>query len=499
VTGTKQAAGFWVGAQILLAALVCSAVGGGAPGEVSPDTGRFTKLSRSPSKADAGRKYFVPATNTCMLDSASGLIPAEARALIILDARLHELIAPVLHEYAGAAAQRRRFIIAVLPIAALDDQRPEAVRAALQRWHGARSNLEGVLFVGNVKLPSFFLPRADIHSVRLWPRYFEDLDMGVSRRVAAGTVLKGEGASAASWPKVTGVKELTVPAHDFDDLAEGPKPGPELWAAFLPVGFQAAEKNGYRDWADQLAAFLQKATVFHQGAVTYGRGLYLVSNDIGLLARSQPVWNAVGPGQIEFYAVNETGPGAFKNNPAGYRRAKLEKYPSLEAFLTYAKTLPWMDEGWQAADLFLRDVAQSRRRVVWWNVHSDPGCSLISWQQARELRNGGLIALLNGCSVAGFCQPGSITFVDTKVTAEQNVLANVVYGSSAFVAALGSTHDRVTDERATPLLGHLYSGGYLGRAHFLRLQQQDRDAHGHPSQVREFHELLLGDPFADAE
>ena len=76
---------------------------------------------------------------------------------------------------------------------------------------------------------------------------------------------------------------------------------------------------------------------------------------------------------------------------------------------------------------------------------------------------------------------------------------NVVYGRSAFVAALGSTHDRVTDERATPLLRHLYAGGYLGRAHFLRLQQQHRDVQANPALLREFQELLVGDPFADAE
>ncbi|MCY3024523.1 MAG: hypothetical protein NTW87_36570 [Planctomycetota bacterium] len=106
---------------------------------------------------------------------------------------------------------------------------------------------------------------------------------------------------------------------------------------------------------------------------------------------------------------------------------------------------------------------------------------------------------MNGCSAGGFCQPGSSAFVDTKVTPERNALANVVYGGSAFVAALGSVHDRVTDERATPLLRHLYAGGYLGKAHFLRLQQQDQDVRANPSLLREFQEILIGDPFADAE
>ena len=122
------------------------------------------------------------------LGSAHASIPTDARAMIILDARLHGLIAPALQEYARAAAQRRGFGVAVLPIAALDDQPPAALRATLQSWHAVRPSLEGVLFVGNIKLPSFFLPRADIHSVRPWPRYFEDLDMVVTQRLTAGTV-----------------------------------------------------------------------------------------------------------------------------------------------------------------------------------------------------------------------------------------------------------------------------------------------------------------------
>jgi hypothetical protein len=484
MTATLRATGLRLSALLLLIGLIVSA---------AEDAGR------APTKQSKQSHFFAPPAGACPLASVTDSIPDDARAVIVLDARLHGIIAPALHEYAAAAAQRRRFVITVCPITGLDDQRPEQVRVALQMWHAARPRVEGVLFVGNIKLPSFFLPRADIHSVRLWPRYFEDLDMSIRQRVAPKTVLKGEGASAQDWPKIAGAKELVVPPHDFDDFAEGPNPGPEIWAAFLPVGFQDAGQNGYGDHARQLHGFFQKATAFHRGSVQYGRGLYLVSNDLGLMARSQPAWDAVGPGKIEFYAVNDKGPGAFKDNPAGYQRAKLESYTSLDAFLAYARTRPWMDEGWQSAGLFLKDMGQSRRRVVWWNVHSNPEGSLISWEQAREMRNGGLIALLNGCSVGGFCQPGSSSFVDTKITVERNVLLNIVYGPSAFVAALGSVHDRVTDERATPLLRHLYSGGYLGRAHFLRLQQQDQDVLANPSQLREFQELLVGDPFADAE
>ena len=496
---TGPGAYFWLSLHAALLVFLVPAVGGADDSLGTRQLSLSEKTNRAASQSRERSDFFTPPTGACSLASAVNLIRDGTRAAAIVDARLYELIAPTLEDYLEAAARRRRFGIALLPILALDDQRPEQVRAALQSWHAAKPELEGVLFVGNIKLPSFFLPRADIHSVRLWPRFFEDLDMTVTQRVAPGTMLKGHGAPAESWPKIVGVDALTVPPHDFDDLAEGPGLGPELWAAFLPVGFADPGKNNYAGWAGQLERFFKKATAFHKGEVAYGRGLYLVSNDLGLLERAKPAWDAVGAAQIEFYAINEKGPGAFKNNPAGYQRVNLEKCSSLEGFLAYARTLPWMDEGWQSGEVFLRHMAESRRRVVWWNVHSNPELSLVSWEQGRDLRNGGLIALLNGCSVGGFAQPGSNTAADTKVAPERNVLVNLVCGQSGFVAAMGSVRDRVTDERATPLLRHLYAGGYLGRAHFLRLQQQDRDVQGNPSLLREFQEMLIGDPFADAE
>ncbi len=52
-------------------------------------------------------------------------------------------------------------------------------------------------------------------------------------------------------------------------------------------------------------------------------------------------------------------------------------------------------------------------------------------------------------------------------------------------------------EQATPLLAHLYAGGYLGKAHLLRLRQQDRDT-PEPHALRGRQEMLIGDPFLDA-
>ncbi|MEE8451367.1 MAG: glycosyl hydrolase [Thermoguttaceae bacterium] len=430
------------------------------------------------------------------LNSSLDHISSDTRALVILDSRLCKLIAPDLLAYTRAAAARRKFPITVLPIVGLDDYRPPEVRRALQSWQAARPELEGVLFVGNVKLPSFFLPRADTPSTRLWPRLFEDLDMSAERRIAPGTILKSCGPGQP-WPCVAGVEEFKTPEHDFDHFDQGPSHGPELWAAFLPVGYQDETKNTYDGWAKQLTPFFKKAIAFYDGTTTYGRGLYLVSNDLSCLARSEPVCSAVGLREIEFYSVNEKGPGAFKDNPAGYVRANLASYASLDAFLTHAGKLPWMDEGWQSPEIFLSHMRQSRRRFVWWNVHSNPEVSLISNEQAGSMAGGGLIALLNGCSVGGFRQPDSRSHVDLQTAPEDNVLVSLVYGQSAFLAALGSPHNRVNDETATPLFAHIYSGGYLGMAHRLRLSQQDKDS-PNPGVLRGRQEMLIGDPFLDA-
>ena len=368
------------------------------------------------------------------LDRATQAIPRETRSLILIDARLYKLLATDVLEYARAVAARRKFVIAVLPIVGLDDRRPEEVRSAIQDWRKAQAGLEGILFVGNVKVPSFFMPRADTPSTRLWPRYYEDVSMVPERRIAPGTVLK-EAQAGRAWPHVAGLKEFKVPEHDFDDMTRKSGTGPELWAAFLPVGFAEENKNTYEGWAEQLAPFFRKALAFYNGKTKYGRGLYLVSNDLSCLAHSRPVWKAVGAGEIEYYAINEKGPRAFKNNPAGYVRADLTKFASADEFLAYAGKLPWMDEGWQSAEIFLKHMSQSRRHFVWWNVHSNPQLSLVNSRQAHDMQNGGLIALLNGCAVSGFRQPASRSHVDVKTMPADNVMVNVVYGQSSFLAA----------------------------------------------------------------
>ena len=164
--------------------------------------------------------------------------------------------------------------------------------------------------------------------------------------------------------------------------------------------------------------------------------------------------------------------------------------------MDYARTLPWMDEGWQSPTVFLSHMKASQRRVVCWNVHSNPELSLLTWQQAHGMEGGGLVAVMLGCGVAGYHQPNSGSSVDTSTPVEHNVMVNVVYGQSAFVAATGCPFARVRDENGTPMYRALYvDGSYLGRAHLERLRVGQVSS---SRELRQQQEILIGDPFADA-
>ena len=147
---------------------------------------------------------------------------------------------------------------------------------------------------------------------------------------------------------------------------------------------------------------------------------------------------------------------------------------------------------------FREHMRRSRRRIVWWNVHSNPELSLISAKQAAALENGGLIALLNGCTVGGFRQPGTPSHVDVQTAAEHNLLVSLIYGQSAFLAAwvrrtIGSTTNTArrcssTCTRATAILARPICCGSSNRTGI-------RPELG---TLRGRQEMLLGDPFLDA-
>ena len=197
----------------------------GVLGSPEQKQGQPTAESAAARPLPGESRSSLPSPQPTDLASAVRQVSAQTRALVLLDTRLFKLISPDLSSYTKAASFRRGFCITVLPIVDLDDYRPPEIRRAIQGWYAAKPGLEGILFVGNVKLPSFFMPRADTPSTRLWPRYYEDIDMAAQRRIPPGTVLK-ECGPVNPWPCVAGMKQFKVPEHDFDDLAQGPSKGP---------------------------------------------------------------------------------------------------------------------------------------------------------------------------------------------------------------------------------------------------------------------------------
>jgi hypothetical protein len=435
------------------------------------------------------------------------------RALVLVDRRLYAEIFEDLHAYLQAACGRRGFAIRLTGVEGLDDLSPQGVRDLLIAARAENAALEGVLFVGAVAVPTFFMSRIDTPQTLYWPRYYEDLDMIPSKTIPDGTQLEAcqEPTDAegypSNWPCLApGIWSVpfTVPTHDFDDFEQGPHAGLELWAAFLPVGFSGTTRNNYARWGEQLRGFLRKTLAFYADPSAFARDLYHVGNDLNLIAQVGTVWDEVGPEHIDYYAINTLGEGACIDNPACYVRAPLEDFDSLEAFVAYARTLPWMDEGWQDPEVFLSHMNggdRFPRRVVWWNVHSTGGESLITAAQARdgiEPGQGGVIGLLSGCMVGAFQRPGDALPPDLWEipSVHGNVMVSLIYGQSAFQAAIGSVPLRVSDALYGTLLDAVYVDTYLGLANRGRSDACDQ-ADDRPFGWRNHQDILLGDPFVD--
>jgi hypothetical protein len=415
-------------------------------------------------------------------------------AVILVDERLHEPLAPLLAEYAAAAGRRRGFAIEVLAIDGLDDEPFAALRERVRRLRAQNGSLEGVLFAGNVKLPSLFSPRGDNLQTRYFVHALEDLDLELERRLAPGSVRPGAADDAQ-----------TVPEHDFDWLDRGKTGGVELWAAFLPVGLGDSARDHHAEWARQLTPFLHKAIAFHRGATPVPRRLYKVSNQLWDLA---PAWRHYGPARIDFHAVNPLAKGKVPpGTPAerfcplppeqAYVRAPLQRFASYEEFAAWYGDHEWMGEGWQQGSILLAHLNERAYDVAWLNVHSNETFSLVDEAAARAVQRGALVMLLSGCGVGGFRQPGNPAFTDTQVAPGHNVLCAWVYGSSMALAALGDPFNRGHESYFERMIGWLCEGEYLGRAHRRRMELHHEHT-GSADELKEnVMEIVVGDPFVD--
>jgi hypothetical protein len=430
--------------------------------------------------------------------SASGAsCTAAPKAMMLVDQRLYQQLSYEISQYRSLAEQRRGFSIDLRIVGGVDDMKPPAVKSLIIGARTTNPSLEGVLLIGNIKLPSFYKVRADNGQDHIFPVYYEDLDATFSKNYADGAI--DPDCSTTTSPMCIIGGPFTVPAHDFDAVAKGPQPDPEIWTSHMPVGVLGGA-NTYADFANQLRPYLQKVIRYYSGQITSNGRFYLVGNDRNQLNGS---WDAFGGAKVDFYG--KPGPNGETDDACVasgqnlcYQRWATENFTTYDGFAAYFDTFPWVGEGWQTGSVLISHMNAALYDVAEINVHSGETFSLISSADAKALTKAGLIVALDGCAVGGFSQPGSTSITDdTWVMPDTNILLSYLYGNSQAIAGTGDPFNR----------GHLGNVGvmtqalkigktYLGQAHLLRMKQNYASAGSDPANLPEqAAELLVGDPF----
>jgi hypothetical protein len=433
------------------------------------------------------------------------------KAMILVDSRLYAQLGTYIDQYKALAEARRGFAVDLRRDQTFDAWTYAAVKNYIVSARTANPQLEGVLFMGNIKLPSFYKVRADNPGTRLFPRYYEDLDGVFGKRYATGEIdpVCPEGADPDAKciisPRAdTSSGPVTVLAHDFDDTDFGPNRGPEIWTSYMPVGVVGAA-NTYADFANQLRPYLQKLATYYNHQLVSSGHYYFVSNDHG--PQFGQVWNAFGKTNIDWYGRpgpnGETDGNCYVNGvDVCYRRWNTEAYPDAATFIAAVDTGRFVGEGWQDGSIYISHMNATIYDVSDVGVHSSSEGSLIDYSQARVLTRGGIIAVSSGCGVAGFAQPGApaTTAVDVGTMASTNIMLSYLYGTSAAVASLGAPAWRGHFGHFPTLYESLKLGGataYLGSANKARLDRLYSESPDKWNLKENTNEMMFGDPFMD--
>lgn len=451
---------------------------------VIQDSGRPLVIGNHPSwnafqgKIDEVRLYNISLRPSEIAELVQ-FIPNQ-KALMLVDHRLYTEVTDELDKYRCLVERRREFDVSLHDIPDIDNWFPEDIKEYLISQHSsledALGNLEGVLFIGNIKIPTFCLDYGNIRLKGLVPSFYENLD--------------------AIYAKDNPPADCVEP-FDFNTWTEGQEFGPEIWVSFLPVGFADTTRNTYSGYAEQIRPFLNKVIQFYEDGVVIEKKLYQVSNQLWYELGDS--WDYYGPDGIDFYAVNPDPKGTIPpGTPAGeyclrngrttadcYIRAPMEQYVTFDDFWQYYLSREWMGEGWQDGNIYKEHMKAHVYEFVWVNTHADEGWSLISSAEARVLENGGIVMLGSGCNVGRFSQPdGNLV---SSAMPNENLLINYIYGSSHFISATGSTFTRQWEPRFAELVDLAHNEPYFGKAY-----RENRRANG-----MSWLEILVGDPFLD--
>ncbi|MFH1451218.1 MAG: PKD domain-containing protein [bacterium] len=466
--------------------------------QIFTDVCDYTLLGNHTAKVTVERGGKEASAHTSISVSGSSV-----KAAVLSDSRLYNLVEDELDEYISLAEQKRGFKVAKFIVSGIDDWSYIEVKNFIKEKKAAFPNLEGVLLVGNIKLPSFYKPRNDNTQVRLFSQYYGDIDGTFLRKQEPGST---DPLCPQNDPFCNTLYETQVPDHDFDYIGMTPGTTPELWVALLPVGFSDISQNTYQNYADQLKPFLRKVIRFYKGQLVYSDKVYKVSNQLWDITE---IWDYYGPTNIDFYSVNSYYSKADKPDgccyagdycysqfgEACYSRAPLEQYGHFQDFWNYYQTRAWMGEDWQLASVYKKHMTDNSYQFVWVNTHAYGEWSIITSNEARSLNNGGVVLLTDGCSTAEFYQPGSPSPVLTGISPNNNLLVSYVYGNSNFIAAMGDPFNRGHEAYYEELIPFVNQGDYLGKAFLKRWKIQYQNSSNSPDLEENSQEMLIGDPF----
>lgn len=422
----------------------------------------------------------APQTNPYVFDNIRvSDAPQPPRALILVDPRLKSGLATELETYRSLAEARRGFRIAIDAPEGLDDKTPEQVRAYLQQLRSANPGLEGVLFVGNVKMPILQMPRNEAQGfseyTSYFPGYYEDLDAQFIKTYS----------DPGYW-------------HDFDVIEKGASsPGLELWTSYMPVG-ETAEVD-YAAWTNGLRSYLAKVIRSYQTPLATNGRWYGISHKIGV--DFNLVWDAYTPGRIELIGV----PTQQYMLPWD-----LSKYATYSAFRTAYGDLDLDNTGgWVYPSIGEEHMNDPTRNVdiVHYNMGRNTGATYnVIWgDRGKTITVGAPLVIMEGRQPAAYRIPGDARMLlapDVTYPFHECIATSFLYGTSRATAVVANTAypiDKTWDRRMGRLVQEYKTNRkYIAAANKARLDLIQAAAASRSTQLKMVaSEMLLGDPFLD--
>ncbi len=392
-------------------------------------------------------------------------------AAVLIDDRLYKLIKPQLDKYINYARIQRGFGILIDSYNGMDDLSFVQIKDRISNLRSNNPSFEGVLFVGNIKIPSGEFCDSVENDVGNLTDYYEDYTSIFSRSL-----------------------NCTSDKYDFDTISYN---HPDIWTAWLPVGKDNEDPHDYAGFASQLSPYLQKVINFYEKKIIPEKKVYQLS--MAYFWNEFPIWDIYGPNNVDYYSISPDPIGTpavgtppeehlcmngARTSADCYVRFPLENYPTPKAARDYSITKNWMGFGWFDKNIFINHMASHDYEFVNIFVHGAIQSDQLLWVgDAKTVKRGGIVLIHDGCDVAKYSQLKSDDDLH-NLHADNNSLLGYLYGTSDFITAIGNGVLSNPTPQFDKIVSYEKSAPYLGRS-FLDAKRNGMDPW----------RTLLGDPF----